>query len=127
MSDLRHQRWTEKDRRQAILDCMVNEDGSCRDVLFSELRDRLGISAGDEAFEGLRRDGVICSYFPEAQPGDSGRQYWGFQWVTAMPASGIEAPSGGETQSGSTVGESPTAEGGDAQKASPKTPPESHP
>jgi hypothetical protein len=72
-------------RREAILQQMLNEDGSVRDVLFSDLRRALGIQAGDEAFEGLRRDGVICAYFPEAKPGDSGRQFWGFANVSAEP------------------------------------------
>ncbi len=74
------------DRREAILKLMVNPDGTVRDVLFSELTEKLGIRAGDEAFEGLRRDGIIRAEFPEAKPGDSGRQYWTLAHVTALPS-----------------------------------------
>ena len=81
-------------RREAILQRMLNEDGSVRDVLFSDLRRDLGIEAGDEAFEVLRRDGVICAIFPEAKPGDSGRQFWSFANVVPMEGQPHEGAKG---------------------------------
>jgi hypothetical protein len=42
----------------------------------------LGIDFADEAFDGLIRHRVITAVFPEAKPGDSGRQFWDFaNWV----------------------------------------------
>ena len=79
------------DRREDILNWMesVRPPGGDRPVLFSELQEALGIQHGDEAFEGLRRDGVIRAEFPEARRGDSGLQFWNFaHWTTQPTESG---------------------------------------
>jgi hypothetical protein len=53
-----------------------------RPILFSEAERELGIDFADEAFDGLIRHRVITAVFPEAKPGDSGRQFWDFaNWV----------------------------------------------
>jgi hypothetical protein len=62
-------------RRERILVWMAAQRAP---VLFSDMQNALGIGFADEAFEGLRRDGVIEAAFPEAKLGDSGRQFWGF-------------------------------------------------
>ena len=68
-----------QDRRNDILDAMKAKG---RPVLFSEL----GLEFGDAAFDGLCRDGVIEAVFPEAKPGDSGRQFWDFaHWTAEQP------------------------------------------
>lgn len=64
-------------RRERILTWIESANGP---VLFSDMERELGIQFGDEAFEGLRRDGVIAAVFPEAKPGDSGRQFWDFKY-----------------------------------------------
>ena len=72
-------------RRQRILDWMrvKREAKGHQPVLFSEVQAELGLDFGDEAFDGLIRDGVIEAVFPEAKPGDSGRQFWDFAHVAA--------------------------------------------
>jgi hypothetical protein len=52
--------------------------GSTDPILLSELKEGLGRSFDQDAFEGLVRDGVIAAEFPEAKMGDSGRQFWNF-------------------------------------------------
>jgi hypothetical protein len=58
-----------------ILGWMLAKD---KPVLVSDLQAGLGGCFDDGAFEGLIRDGVIEAVFPEAKPGDSGRQFWDF-------------------------------------------------
>lgn len=67
-------------RRNDILEWMAAQR---RPVLASEMEAALNISTWGDAFEGLRRDGVIRAVFPEAMPGDSGRQFWDFAHMTA--------------------------------------------
>lgn len=60
--------------QQRILDWM-REQG--KPVLFSEMREGLGIDFGNVHHERLRRAGHIEACFPECIPGKaSGRQFW---------------------------------------------------
>jgi hypothetical protein len=75
------------EERRRILEWMDSrrpKGGACP-VLLSDMRRELGDEFSDEAFEALRRDGVICADFPEAKSGDSGRQFWNFAHWTTIP------------------------------------------
>lgn len=48
---------------------------SMRPRLASELREAVG-EGFDAAFDALIRRGELIAVFPEAKPGDSGRQFW---------------------------------------------------
>ena len=48
---------------------------SMRPQLASELREAVG-DGFDEAFDRLIRSGDLVAVYPEAKPGDSGRQFW---------------------------------------------------
>jgi hypothetical protein len=69
--------------RQRIAEWMTAQG---RPVLFSELQLALG-EVGD-AFEDMRRNGMIVAIFPEAKAGDSGGQFWDFKDKVARPLSG---------------------------------------
>jgi hypothetical protein len=56
--------------------------GECP-VLLSDMKRELGPRFSQEAFDNLVRKGVIVPEFPEAKPGDSGRQFWNFAHWTA--------------------------------------------
>ncbi|MGF7151289.1 hypothetical protein FHS96_004952 [Sphingomonas zeicaulis] len=47
-----------------------------RPVLASELADEFGYGSANDAIVELQRRGRIRATFPEAKPGDSGRQFW---------------------------------------------------
>jgi hypothetical protein len=54
-------------------------------ILRSELEEGLRDAFNSDAFEGLVRDGVLTTEWPEAKPGDSGRQFWNFaHWTPAL-------------------------------------------
>ena len=77
------------EKRRRILDWMDSqrkpEDLAPPPVLLSDMQRELGDRFDTEAFEGLRKDGVIHAEFPEAKAGDSGRQFWNFANLTALP------------------------------------------
>lgn len=71
-------------QRERILEWMNGKRpvGGSRPVLLSEMQRELKQHFSPDAFDGLVRDGVICSEFPDAKPGDSGLQYWNFaHWM----------------------------------------------
>lgn len=58
----------------AILDWIKRQPGP---VLFSAVREEFGRwNPTHVAFNALIRDKVVEATFPEAKPGDSGRQFW---------------------------------------------------
>lgn len=75
-------------KRERILNWMSNQrqpsDLSPPPVLLSDMKRDLSGAFDAEAFEGLRRDGVIRAEFPEAKRGDGGRQFWNFAHMTAI-------------------------------------------
>lgn len=57
-----------------------------RPVLWSEAMYELGLPQFDADWQGLINEGVIEAVFPEARPGDSGRQFWDFAHWAAEAA-----------------------------------------
>jgi len=69
---------------QTQLDIIRYMSSANAPVLYSEMENNLTAVTSasatdiDRAFNLLLRDSLITSTFPEARPGNSGRQYWKF-------------------------------------------------